>query len=68
MNQLLESGADPREKNKEGDKPIDLIIGHQEEDEEIRKALRKSEAEAGISSSDLVGESYFNFLFSFVPA
>lgn len=55
MEQLLEAGADPREVNKEGDKPVDLVNSRTPLGKELHDSLRKAEATAGISAADIAG-------------
>ena len=53
VEQLLEAGADPREVNKTGDKPVDLVRTDTSFSQQLRDSLRKAEATAGIDASDI---------------
>lgn len=57
MEQLLEAGADPRELNKNGDKPVDLVNTSTPLGKELYDSLRKAEAQAGIDVADIAGVS-----------
>lgn len=56
MNQLLEAGADPRERNKNNDLPIDLVNRSTPQGNELYDSLRKAQADAGIDAADIAGE------------
>lgn len=53
--QLLEAGSDPRLKNNDGLKPVE-VIPSEPQNEDIRRNLREWEALSGISKADVVGE------------
>lgn len=57
MEQLLEAGADPRELNKNGDKPVDMVNASTPLGKELYDSLRKAEAQAGIDVADIAGVS-----------
>ncbi|KAI0756448.1 ankyrin [Daedaleopsis nitida] len=50
---LLDAGADPKIKDKNGDTPLTLVS---EDDTEVRALLRKSQAQASIAQSDVAND------------
>lgn len=57
VEQLIECGADPREVNKEGDKPADVVAeASSEEGQKIKALLREAEGKVNISHDDIAGK------------
>ncbi|PWN43673.1 ankyrin [Ceraceosorus guamensis] len=57
VEQLLECGADPREVNKDGDKPAEIVAeGNSEEGQSIKALLREAEGKVNISNDDIADE------------
>ncbi|KDN52578.1 ankyrin [Tilletiaria anomala UBC 951] len=56
VEQLLEAGADPREVNKEGDKPADIVSAATPLGQQLKDTLRKAEAIASISTADIAND------------
>lgn len=53
VEQLLEAGADPREVNKDGDKPAEIVSIATPSGQQLRDLLRKAEATAAIDTRDI---------------
>ncbi|KAN0061893.1 hypothetical protein ACQY0O_005887 [Thecaphora frezii] len=57
VNELLESGADPRIQNKDGDKPVDLLSYGKKANSQLGKELydrlKRAEAEVAVDQSDI---------------
>ncbi|QRV94742.1 ankyrin repeats [Ceratobasidium sp. AG-Ba] len=51
---LLEAGADPRVKDKHGQRPVDSVPFT---DTKLRAAFRKAEAEAAVDHADIANDS-----------
>ncbi|EPQ25891.1 uncharacterized protein PFL1_06565 [Pseudozyma flocculosa PF-1] len=57
VNELLESGADPRIQNKDGDKPVDLLSYGRKANtalgKQLYERLKRAEAEVAVDQSDI---------------
>lgn len=58
VEQLLEAGADPREVNKDGDKPADIVSIATPSGQQLRDLLRKAEATAAIDTRDIANGTW----------
>ena len=57
MQQLLEAGADPRERNKNKDRPQEVIVNAgSEAGQRLRSMLREAEGRIALGGADVAGE------------